>query len=481
MSTPHAQPYDRAAVLRRSRREIRRETYLSESARCVGLALAAAGVVVIALRAGAGVTTIDWWWLAAAAAVGLLVAAARTSMVRLDDHALAAVLDSRVDAGGVIMVETPDVRTQDALRAASKLRVSAQRRGEGSMLLIGAALLTGAVLAPVSAAPAPSHRLDLSAQAEEMAAQAEVLADHEAIDQDEAESFAEALEALEDESLATDPWSAWEAMDAARERLEQLAEEGAQRVTERAATGAALNELAKASSDLSSGAMRSLAEGLDAASADPELTASLSPELLDSLASIAGDMTPEDLAAALEALAKAGGAQESDATSALEAMMEAGLLDAEALRDALARANAARAELSEYLEECLCDGEGECDGECSGKAAVVCLRRSTGGVSRGPGATRMAWDDPNADALDAAGAAERLPSPIPDPSGSVRVGSTRASGNDDAGASSSGGALTNADAAASRRSAARVLPRHREAVRRYFEHANREPDAPDHP
>ncbi len=481
MSTPHAQPYDRAAVLRRSRRVIRRETFLTEAARCVGLALAAAGVVVIALRAGAGVPAIEWWWLAAAAALGLVAAAARTAMVRLDDAALAAVLDSRVDAGGVIMIDAPGVRTQDALRAASLLRVSGQRRGEGSLLLIGAALLTGAVLAPVSAAPTPSHRLDLSAQAEEMAAQAEVLAEHEAIDQDEADSFAKALDALEDEALATDPWSAWEAMDAARERLDQLAQEGAERIAERAATAAALNELAAASSDLSSNAMRSLAEGLDAASADPELTQALSPELLDALASIAGGMSPEDLAAALEALAQAGGAQEADAMSALEAMMDAGLLDAEGLREALARCNAARAELSEYLSECDCEGEGECDGECTGSAAAICLRPSTGQVSRGPGATRMAWDDPNAGALDASGDAERLPTPLPDPSGSVRLGSTRASGNDDAGASSSGEALTGADAAVSRRSAARVLPRHREAVRRYFEHANKEPDAPDHP
>ena len=433
---------------------------------------------------GALVSRVIWdvsagWLLAALpAAVLVWLAAGWWARRQVPSRAQALTLLDRVNRrGGLIMVG--DVAGRDAWLARDAdrpLQLPAvrwrARPGLGA-LTVTVLFAAAALLIPIPRPEAAEAALDLGRSFHSLQQQVDVLEEQRIWEKPEAQRARSAMQQLDAQASAQDPAKTWEALDHLRQQVDDRGQEAAELARQRMQEAAAAEAMAQAlqdggdslEADRLGEAMRALRELSEAAAGEPASgDEALPPDLGRALSEAGLDgaaLSPE----MLEALAEAMSGRGDQLREMLEALSEAGL-------DRMAQSSDGEpvaidpTELLDFLQS-----EGTCDAE---GVLKLCQSRGVGrgGLSRGPGHAEMIWQDP-ASREGVSFDPELLPpAGHRDPAQSRRLGTSRVDPQAQADAAgSSGGALSSTPAGGGSAEGATILPRHRDAVQRYFDRA----------
>jgi hypothetical protein len=423
------------------------------------------GVAVLAVRI-TGEVQQDWLLAGVWVCLPLAALAMFREYRRLAAPAvLRATYDRWNRCGGLVMAAaTADVsawndRLPDA--ASPGLR---WRGGRPALLLAIAAgfLVTALALPDRIAAGGRLHQLEVGSLVQEIQAEVQGLKEEKVMEEQKAEDLEKQLARLKEESSAMDPNKTWEALDHIRESNRQTAEQAAEEalskmnsLTEAETLAAALQEASEAglSPEASTKAAQDLAGMLKSAQLESGLVKlNIPPELMSSLEGL----SREDL----EKLMKALSANKLALGSMMTNLSGLKLIDAKLLGqcNSLGQCKNPGA-LAEYL--CLCTNG------CEGLNAIVAAYCHTGQLSRGGPGADMSWKQESSE--QGAKFKEEVLKPSDHLSDARIIGVSRAAPQlteDDVAVES--GALAGAQAGGGAAHAQVILPRHRQAVRRFF-------------
>ncbi len=481
----------------------------------VTIALFAWGAGVLTARLAGGLSRWHCLWGAVLLAPAVAVAwwAGRRRVP--SPEAILAMIDRRSGGGGLLMAsgEMPLGRWDG--RVASPVSPAVAYRPGGR--LAGPLLAVGFVAAcfalPSGGVASLPHRgLHVSEELDRLADQAEALREAGALDERAARRIDEQLEEVRRAARGDDPARTWESMDSLARRLQRAADaaaenaaSAAEKLTRAEALGEALEAGEAWTPESREEAMRQLArQAREAAGQDGALTPGQRQSLDEQARSAAeGKLDAEQLAKLRQTLREA---REGLAEKARQ-LAESGLIDPETLREMQQAGRDARLdpetlrELADRLAECpdgqameaaieemlerLSDGDGQAgrgqdgqgwalgDGEegdagLPGQAAVP----GRGGIGRGPGDAPLTHGQES----DPSGTRFR-PKVIPpgqaaDLRRSMLLGRTRGKPGEYEGSETTDattGALEGAESGEHAAHRTIVLPRHQQAVRRYFE------------
>ncbi len=445
--------------------------------RCAAVSTAllfTAGLALLVAR-GLGGDATPWirsfaaLWLAATA-ISAVLARRRTP----PRAALRAALDARNGCNGLLLTaaETPLGEWAARLPPARAPRVVWRARRALSALAAAAVFVLAAAFVPIRApTPAAFRPLEVRDTARALERRIAEMEEAALIEPAEAETLRAQLERAAEEAAGHDPAKTWEMLDHLSARAEDAARD-------------ALAELRKESAAAADAAAR-LAEILSDPQSAAALAAAPDPareELLRELESAlrAGDtgalLDPEVAAWLAEALKDGGGFTEDQLRRLAEALRESGANLAERLAQAQSIRIADPAEIEELIEA-LRNAESN-GGNANGDLELIALPLGApgrGGISRGGAPTELTFRD---EASSAEGVEFK---PVALPRGELtalhdsrRVGvSAAAPETGPAETASAPGALgAPGDGGEGRRHV--LLPRHRAAVRRYFERTSGE-------
>jgi hypothetical protein len=415
-----------------------------------------AGVVAL-------VVTVRAWWFAALLPLVVAFAAIRAMRRVPRRDSLVALIDSESHCGGLLLAaETNDVGAWNAGAVAPDVRWNARRPLTFAACAVIFAI--AAMLVPRSSANAAHHALDITADADRVAAQLQTMTEEKVLPPDRLDALQQSLEQLRHEASGDEPAKAWETLDALSDAnaraAANAAEESLQKteqLTRAEETASVLGSGALDAQDLAAG-MRELGADLDTLAGDADLAAAMTPQMKQALAR--GTLSKEELQ-------KLGGAARNAKDrlkKRLDRLSAAGLLDAKALARQTEAAEAGdRDALSAYLKEHV-KKQG-----FSGALTSWRKVRGAAGVDRGRGDAPMFFGE-----QAAADGAKFQPRTLPSATAaalrdSQLVGmSAAAPGPADPHASNSG-ALAGAAAGNGSAFTPVILPRHRGTVKRYFE------------
>jgi hypothetical protein len=336
----------------------------------------------------------------------------------------------------------------------------------GAIFLSAAAFLVISFLVPLRfVAMSAGNPLNVEGATEKLEEQIETLAKEELIEQDRAESMEEKIEQLRAEASGEDPAKTWEALDHLQQAVAKAAEEAAEKMaadSENLAMSEALSTAlaedgATMDSKLMTEAMKELAEMTEAANAANQLAdAGISDRTLEALK--AGSLSKEQLKELAEALRKANG----KLAKQLGELRKAELIDLATMKK--------------------CEGAGKCDsdglcaflsenGDNMSVAELLKLwsQPGKGGVSRGRGDAPMTWKDASSE--QGAKFKEQVlsPSSLASLKDSELVGQSVSAPTTQKNTAAQSGALAGTRSGGGAAFTQRVLPRHKGAVKRYFE------------
>lgn len=445
---------------------------MNRLARWTALGLVAAGAGALLLRAGAGASASTALWALLLVPAGLVIGAILSWRDRPEPDRVLALADARLNAGGVLMTGRPRSPGDDGALAASldTLRPETQMRDAALTGAVGLVMTLGAIVLPASLAPAGADPLDLSAQVQELTQDIRAMEELEIIEPDRAQQLEDALAQINERAVGQDPAASLESLDWARSRVQEQAQAAADMLESRAVEAAALEAMAEEalSRDGASRAelAKSIGEALEShlpASSLDDLSKSALEKIAQSLKE--ASQNPGQCKAALESLKQQAGTCKEGSRASLGKMGELRLVDP----DALSRADARTKEARESMRLALAVRRAS-----AADALAQCTNPGSGGVSRGPGAAVLTWRDQDGE-QPSAFEPQRLDSASVDVENSVSTGEAHRlpTENDLGDAGSSGGAIDPSRPAAAQSSAVAPLPRHREAVRRYFDRPGR--------
>jgi hypothetical protein len=446
---------------------------LDRLTRWTAIGLVAAGAVALMMRAGADASATTAMWALVLVPVGMLVGVVLSLRDRPAPDRVLALADARLSAGGALMTRLASSPTDDSALAASldTLRPEIRVRDAAMTGAVGLVMTLGAILLPASLLPAGPDQLDLSRQVEDLQQDIQSMEQLEVIEPDQAQQLEDALAEINERAMGQDPAASLEALDWARSRVEEHAQSAADMLENRGAEASALEAMAEEALSREGASQselaRSIGEALEAhlpASSLDDLSKSALEKVAQSLKE--ASQNPGQCKAALESLKQQAGTCKGGSQASLSKLGELQLIDPSAVSGASARAKEAREAMRLALSQ----------RRAAGDALAQCVGPGTGDVSRGPGAAVLTWrdkDDEHASAFDS----QRLDSASVDVENSVSTGEVHRlpTENDLGDAGSSGGAIDASRPAAAQSSAVAPLPRHREAVRRYFDRPGRQP------
>ncbi|MEM7680785.1 MAG: hypothetical protein AAF288_02415 [Planctomycetota bacterium] len=437
--------------------------------------LLAWGVITLVVRGAIDADATWLWWGAAGVLPAWGWAGYWTRRQVPSKPTTMALLDRENQLGGMLMADSAVGREPwtERLGPIDCPRVTWQGKPGGFVLGLSLLFVLAAQWVPMPRASQASNALDVTRTLDWMQQQVEVLAQEQVWDNAEAEQTLAAMDRIHDQSDGDDPSKTWEALDHLAEQIDQASDEAvglAQQRMEEAAGVEALSQalqegLDSLAPDRLAEAMATLAELADAAAGEPSLDGMDLPHGLTEALEQAGQrqeaitLTPQMLDQLGEAMAQ----RQSQLQELLEALDAAGLGDIDPDRGGDWEP-IDPTDLLVWLE-----GEGQCDGPGL-LTACRSLRAGRGGIDDGPGHAEMIWKDP-ASREGVAFTPELLPQArLQDLLDARLLGTSRGAPEPIDGAQgSAGGALaetlTNGGSAAQKQ----VLPRHRGAVRRYFE------------
>ena len=420
------------------------------------------GTAIIVLRAASGMSPLIFF----GGGVGLILAIACAVLLGLRQiptrTTLRASLDKYSDAGGLMMaaetVELGNWREQMPAMRLPRLRWRsgvAWARFAGAVLFVCSSFLIPQRFVEISNA----EPLDIREEVKQLAEGIDVLKEEEIIAPTEAGTLEEKLNQLQTEASGEDPVKTWEALDHLSDTLMQESAEAAQEAlseTERLTEAETLSEgLINEGSEMEAGllteSMATLSGLVQEAAQEDALLATELPDLKGDANSLTLDQ--------LKAISAALRLSKSDISDRLAKLYAANLIDLETL-------NAA-----ERLGQCDSEGLAAFLAEnADSKSVLQSIGGWCRGVGRGPGDAPMTWTD-SATEEDAKFKAEALPlSDIASLEDSEIVGlSVGAPSAETSNRPPQSGALSGSTAGGGSSFSQTVLPRHKGAVKRYFE------------
>ena len=420
------------------------------------------GTVVIVLRAAIGMPPLTLL----IGGIGLIFAIGCAVVLALRQiptrTALRASLDKHSGAGGLMMaaetVELGNWRKQMPSIRPPRLR---WRGGVSWALFAGAVLFVSiSFLIPQRFVEiSKAQPLDIREEVKQLADGIDVLKEEEIIELAEAETLEEKLAQLQAETSGEDPVKTWETLDHLADTLSQEAADAAQdalseteRLTEAETLSEGLmNEGSEMDAKLLAESMAALSELVQEAGQENASLAAQFPDLKGDVNSLTLEQLKE-ISAALRLTKR-------DIYDRLVELHAVNLIDLETLK------------VCEKLGQCNSDGLAAFLAEnADSKSVLECIGGWCRGIGRGPGDAPMTWSDGTTDE-GAKFKAEALPlSDIASLEDSEIVGlSIGAPSVDTSNLPPQSGGLNGAAAGGGSSFTQTVLPRHKGAVKRYFE------------
>jgi len=386
---------------------------------------------------------------------------------QIDKQSLRAWLDKHNGCGGLLMADAERPMGAWQVSEVSQPRICWPRRDLGLRFAAAGLFLALATLVPNQwIIPPVSGGLDLGEEVADLKEKIEVLAENSLIDEAEKERLEQTLDRLSDEAEGDDPGKSWEAMDHLNQSLGRRAEQ-------------AMSEMDRLAEE--EGFLAQMAETLEAnrQAVDPVAFERARAELEE----LTSRMAAENQALA-EALQSMNALPDMDGALSLEEMAKALNLSGEQLKQVAARLDGAQlVKLSQYKNLKAGkrrDGEaalrGFLEGELKngeGKALAACLLPGQGQISKGGSAAELTWTDPaNQDGTDFE-AMVLNPSDLNEWDQSYQIGLSAATPKKGPASSATHDALSGSKSGAGSAFTHRLLPRHRAAVKRFFEKSDK--------
>ncbi|MDJ0834980.1 MAG: hypothetical protein QNK37_00605 [Acidobacteriota bacterium] len=385
---------------------------------------------------------------------------------------LRAWLDRHYDQGGLLMASAERDLGGWQPKAIGKPKIQNRARAEMGRLAASLLFLALALVVPYQwvrgFAPPPMDITDELARVEE---KIETLEDTQILEKDDSQDVQKELDRLRQEAAGDDPGKTWESLDHLEKTLGRKAEEAARSMEEKQEMLERLEQLVEAAEQNPNGVDReTLEQAMKELSRLTAETASENEQLAEALKNMGLDdkLNPSQSGLQKTDLAKVAKALDLSKKQLEELkakLSKARLVDASQLKKGKGKKGKelGKDELMAFL-----DGEGI---PCKGLKAL-CVGR--GGISRGPGAAELTWKDPSAEEDSDFQTVVLQPADLDELDNSVQFGvSTAAPERGDAGTGRND-ALSGSRAGSGSAHTRTVLPRHRAAVKRYFDKSGKQ-------
>jgi hypothetical protein len=423
------------------------------------------GAAALVLRVASATPRKQLLWGAIGIAVSVIVAAALSRKRLPARDAVRAMLDNRNDCGGLLMAGADAELGSWRIPEITLPRLRWRKARALGMLAASFAFVLISLLAPVRfAATGAARPMDVSREVENLSAQIEALKEAQIIEEAKADALEQKLDQLNQEASGSDPAKTWEALDHLNDAVEKAAKEAAETANakqERLARAEALAEGLMAGADqldskTMTEAMRTLGEMMrDAVKENESLAGDLSPETLEAIKS--GSLKAEHL----KDISKALGRGKSALNQKLSKLSQSGSINPNALKGGAQANRRDNSGLARFLKE---NAE-----KMSIEEATLQWCEGKGGVDRGRGDAAMTWTDGSSE-KDARFKEKALPpSSVAGLNDSQLVGLSASAPTVSSSGVAAHGALNSAASGGGSAYTQTILPRHRGAVRRYFD------------
>ncbi len=423
------------------------------------------GAVALVLRAAAAIPRKPLLWGAIGIAIAFIAATALTRK-RLPSHgSVRALLDNRNDCGGLLMADADANLGAWLMPEIALPRLRWRKARALGLLAASFAFVAISLLAPVRFATINAARpMDVSREVENLSAQIEALKEAQIIEEAKAEALEQKLEDLSQEASGEDPGKTWEALDHLNDAVDKAAKEAAESANarqEKMTRAEALTEGLMAGGDqldskTMTEAMQTLSEMMQESMNENEaLAAGLSPETQAAIKS--GSLKPEHL----KDISKALGQGKSSLNQKLSKLNQAGMINSNALKGGAKADRRDNSGLAKFLKE---NAE-----KVSVDEAVLQWCDGKGGIDRGRGDAAMTWTD-GSNEKDAKFKEKILPpSSVAGLKDSQLLGLSASAPTIDTSGVAAHGSLNNTTSGGGSAYTQTILPRHRGAVKRYFD------------
>lgn len=386
--------------------------------------------------------------------------------------AIRSFLDQQNDCGGLLMAadEQPLGDWQTRMQQIGLPQLRWRNKRAWGLLLVSIVFIAVCLLVPVRFISIAGRPLNIGKQADALRAQIETLSREQIITEAKADELKDKLYELQSDASGEDPAKTWEALDHLADSIEKTAQETAADIAtqqEKLNQAEALTEGLMAGSDqldakTMTEAMQTLSKMMQEAMKENETLANnLSPEIREAIKN--GSLKPEQL----KDLANALGQNRQKLNQQLSKLNQSGLnkngrINPNSLKGGAQAGLRDNSGLSQFLKEnaqkmSVEDAVGQwCEG---GK----------GGVNRGRGDAAMTWTE-GSDEKNAKFKEKALPpSSLAGLQDSQMIGLSAAAPEVQQGNLAAHGALNNAASGGGSAYTQTILPRHKSAVKRYFE------------
>jgi hypothetical protein len=316
------------------------------------------------------------------------------------------------------------------------------------------------------------RKLDVTNQVRDINSKLEKLQEEKILEADKVEELKKELKQIQQNAEAEGPIKTWEAIDHLNDKLEKEAQNAAEELLkeqEKYETAEAMAEALK----------EQLASEENTQGPTAEEMQDLANEMSNLLGDIAGDdeflndlkqqideqgldsLTQEQL----EQLAEKMSGKCKDCQGRMNNLKSGRMVDPNRLKDFSNCKPCDGQSLKDFLDS-QCKGACECDGECE--------MPGRGGITRGPGSAKINFDH-NTQESDAEMKERALEPDYVDMEASIKMGVTRnaPTSNRAGSATEEGGAVTDTTGVAGSSGRDAVLPKHRGAVKRFFDTGQR--------
>ena len=389
-------------------------------------------------------------------------------------------LDRKNDCGGLLMAAGEQTlgHWESRLNSVNLPRLKWRSSRAWSLLALSVGFATICLFLPIKYVSVTAGRsLDVGKEAETLATQIGTLKEEQIIAEAKAEELKEKLDQLIAEAAGEDPAKTWEALDHLTNSVEKAAKDAATNAAakqEQLEKAEALAEGLMAGSDqmdakLMTEAMQTLSAMMQGAMKENEALASqLSPETLEALKN--GSLKPEQLKELEGALNQSKQKLNQQLSKLNQSGMNRGNINPNSLKGGASARKRDNSGLSKFLKdnaqkmsvaEALAKWQ-EGDGDGSGKDGK-------GGVSRGRGDAAMTWTD-GSDENNAKFKEKALPpGSVAGLQDSQLVGLSASAPEVQKGNLAAHGVLNSSAAGGGSAYTQTVLPKHKNAVKKYFE------------
>lgn len=430
------------------------------------------GLTALVLRAVAGTPRRPLWWGALGVVMSIIVALLWARRQLPTRAAVSAVLDSQNNCDGLLMTseETALGDWQARLPQINLPRLRWRGARAWSLCLAALVFVIASLLAPVRWAGLDAGQaLDVSREAAQLAEQIEELKEAQLVAETKTETLAEQLAQLRQEASGADPAQTWEALDHLADAVRKAAQEAAsaaaaqqQQLTRAAALAEGLLASgAQLDAKTMTEAMQTLTTMMQQALQEDELLArNLAPQTQAALKS--GAMKSEHLKEVAQAL----GQSEAALNQKLANLKQAGLnrngtINPAALKGGAQVSRRDNAGLAQFLKENA--------PKMSVADAVEAWCEGKGDVGRGRGPAAMTWTDGSSEKDTRFKEKVLPPAAVAGLKDSQLVGLSARAPQTNAPNAPAHGALNNAASGGGAAYTQPILPRHKGAVKRYFE------------